>query len=96
LRYLHRYLDFVLILTTEPEYPDADFLPDVLCRVRDGRKMRGGQDVDWAVDGGITAENVGQAVRAGANVIVCGRGVFRNGAVAQNMAALQAAASTSI
>jgi ribulose-phosphate 3-epimerase len=95
LRYLYYYLDFVLILTTEPEYPDADFLPDVLCKVKDGRRMRGGQNVDWAVDGGITAENVGEAVQAGASVIVCGRSVFRNGALTENMAALRAAASAS-
>jgi len=93
LRYLYRYLDFVLILTTEPEYPEADFLPDVLCKITDGRRMRGGQNVDWAVDGGITAENVGEAARAGASVIVCGRSVFRNGAIAENMAGLRAAAS---
>jgi ribulose-phosphate 3-epimerase len=95
LRYLYRYLDFVLILTTEPEYPDADFLPEVLSKVRDGRRMHGGRNLDWAVDGGITAENVGQAIRAGANVIVCGRSVFRDGAIAQNMTALLAAASAS-
>jgi ribulose-phosphate 3-epimerase len=95
LHYLQPYLDFVLILTTEPEYPDADFLSDVLGKVRDGRRMRGGEKVAWAVDGGITPENVGQAVRAGASVIICGRSVFRNGTIAQNMAALRAAASAS-
>lgn len=96
LRYLCRYLDFVLILTTEPEYPDADFLPEILHKVRDGRKMLGRQSVDWVVDGGITTENIGEAVRAGANVIVVGRSVFRNGAIAENLAALRAAAITSI
>jgi ribulose-phosphate 3-epimerase len=96
LRYLRRYLDFVLILTTEPEYPDADFLPDVLHKVSEGQSMLGRQSIDWAVDGGITPENVGAVVRAGANVIVAGRSVFRNGAVAENLAALRAAAIASV
>jgi len=96
LRYLRRYLDFVLILTTEPEYPDADFLPDVLHKVREGQSMLGRQSIDWAVDGGITPENVGAVVRAGANVIVAGRSVFRKGAVAENLAALRAAAIASV
>ncbi|MBC7232087.1 MAG: ribulose-phosphate 3-epimerase [Chloroflexi bacterium] len=96
LRYLRRYLDFVLILTTEPEYPDADFLPDVLHKVSEGQGMLGRQSIDWAVDGGITPENVGAVVRAGANVIVAGRSVFRNGAIAENLAALRAAAIASV
>nr|MBC7244527.1 ribulose-phosphate 3-epimerase [Chloroflexota bacterium] len=96
LRYLRRYLDFVLILTTEPEYPDADFLPEVLRKVREGQKMLGQQGIDWVVDGGITTENIGEAVRAGANVIVAGRSVFHNGAVAENLVALRTAAIASI
>jgi ribulose-phosphate 3-epimerase len=95
LSYLYRYLDFVLILTTEPEYPDADFLPEVLGKVRDGRRIHGRRNLDWAVDRGITVENVGQGIRAGANVVVCGRSVFHDGAIAQSMAALRAAASAS-
>ena len=92
LRYLRPYLEFVLVLTTEPEYPDADYLPEVLDKVRQGHKMLAGESVEWAVDGGITAQNVRQAVSAGANIIVAGRGVFRDGAIAANIAALRAAA----
>jgi len=55
--------------------------------------MPAGQEVDWAVDGGITAENIGAVVSAGANVIVSACAVFRNGAIAQNMAALRVAAN---
>lgn len=96
LRYLRPYLDFVLILTTEPEYPNADFLPDMLRKVRDGRGMLGGEHIDWAVDGGITPENIGEVVRAGANIAVAGRSVFRNDAIAENLAALRKAAIASI
>ena len=92
LRYLRPYLDFVLILTTEPEYPDADLLPEVLQKVQRGREMLAGEDVGWEVDGGIIPQNVGLAVSAGANIVVSGRGVFHDGAIAQNIAALRAAA----
>lgn len=92
LRYLCPHLDFVLILTTEPEYPDADLLPEVLEKVQRGREMLAGKEVDWEVDGGIIPQNVGLAVAAGANIVVSGRGVFHDGTIAQNMAALRAAA----
>ncbi|UCC76244.1 MAG: hypothetical protein JSW37_12120 [Anaerolineales bacterium] len=80
------------ILTTEPEYTDADLLPEILEKVQRGREMLAGENVDWEVDGGIIPQNVGLAVAAGANVVVSGRGVFHEGAIAQNMAALRAAA----
>ena len=49
--------------------------------------------LDWAVDGGIGADNVATAVAAGANIIVTGRSVFKDGAIAQNIASLRAAIS---
>ena len=91
LRYLQSYLDYVLILTNEPEYPSAPFLPETLDKVRQGRSMLPGKDLDWVVDGGITPANAGSAVAAGATVIVAGRSVFRDGALAQNLSALRAA-----
>jgi len=94
LRYLQPYLDFVLILTSEPEYPDADFLPEVLDKVREGRRILANTAVDWGVDGGITPENVSLAVAAGANIIVSGRGVFHGGTISENIAALRTAAGT--
>ena len=35
-----------------------------------------GLDIDIEVDGGITAETIGEAARAGANVFVAGTAVF--------------------
>lgn len=39
LRYLRSSLDFLLILTNEPEYPHAPFLPEVLVKLHQGREM---------------------------------------------------------
>jgi pentose-5-phosphate-3-epimerase len=48
------------------------------------------------IDGGITRETAGPAVRAGADVLVAGSAVFRGGAdtYAANIRALRAAAET--
>jgi ribulose-phosphate 3-epimerase len=92
LSYLLPVLDYVVVLATEPEYPNADFLPAVLGKVRLGRTMTNQAPVNWVVDGGITPDNAPLAVEAGATVLVAGRSVFRNGEIAENVSALQAAA----
>ncbi|MDO8739000.1 MAG: ribulose-phosphate 3-epimerase, partial [Candidatus Deferrimicrobium sp.] len=54
------------------------FLPSTLGKIELLRTqlIRAGLDVDIQVDGGIKADNVGEAAAAGANVIVSGSGIF--------------------
>jgi ribulose-phosphate 3-epimerase len=91
LRYLTSYLDYVLILTSEPECPAADFLPEILYKVDEGREMIGRAVLDWEVDGGITPHNAGEAIAAGVTTIVAGRSVFKDKAIVENLTALRAA-----
>ena len=44
------------------------------------------------VDGGITTDNIGKVVAAGADVLVAGSAVFNGGKVKENIAALKAQA----
>lgn len=92
LSYLSPYLSFIVALTTEPETPDCPFLPEVLEKVREGKQASGQGRCEWVVDGGVTAENISQIQKAGADTVVVGRAVFREGKIAENMAALRAAA----
>jgi ribulose-phosphate 3-epimerase len=94
LRYLAPYLSFVLILTTEPEIPDAPFLPQVLDKVRHGKSALGGSDMEWVVDGGVHTENIAQVVQAGADTVVVGRGLFNEAGIGQNVQVLRAAAGS--
>lgn len=91
LAYLLPYLSFVLVLTTEPEVPDCPFLPEVLEKVRDGRQARGLEKIEWVVDGSINSENILRVISAGADTVVVGRAVFKDGDISQNMTALRAA-----
>jgi len=88
LDYFHPYLDYVLILSTEPESGHCTFLPNVLEKVTIG-KQRCCYDLEWFVDGGITSDNVSLVVQAGADVIVSGRGVFSQGNLEQNIRLLK-------
>jgi ribulose-phosphate 3-epimerase len=89
LAYLRPYLDFILILTSEPEGPDCPFLPDVVAKVRQGKHQPGLEDVEWVVDGGINAQNLHQVVTAGAHTLVIGRALFKDNAVSDNLQRLR-------
>ena len=63
--------------------------------VRDAalRAMVGARPIDIEVDGGITAQNAAQVVRAGANVLVAGSAVFKGGNYKANIDAIRRAAA---
>ncbi len=71
-------IDMVLLMTVNPGFGGQAFLPAMIGKIELLRSQvsRAGIPVDIEVDGGIKAENVGEVVKAGANVIVSGSGVF--------------------
>jgi ribulose-phosphate 3-epimerase len=79
------FISFVVILTTEPETHSCTYLPSVLSKVTEGKKQNDLGDILWEVDGGFTSENIIDAVRVGADIVVSGRGVFRENKVAENI-----------
>ena len=85
---LKPYLDkveMILIMSVEPGFGGQKFIPESLDKIRAVRKMieDTGREIDLEVDGGIYQTNVGEVMKAGANVIVSGSGVFK-GDAAQN------------
>jgi len=91
LEYLRPYLGFVLILTSEPELPDAAYLADGLRKLRQARMLPGLEGLEWVVDGGLNAANLSEAGEAGADTVVIGRAVFQGGQIAANLARLRGA-----
>lgn len=75
-------VDMVLVMTVEPGFGGQKLIPECLEKVRKVRNMvqKKGLSTDIEVDGGITIENVDEAMSAGANVIVAGSSVFRGDA----------------
>ena len=71
--------DMVLVMCVFPGFGGQKFIPTALDKLREIRAIidASGKDIDLEVDGGITAENVRDAVEAGANVIVAGSAVFK-------------------
>ena len=71
-------LDMLLVMTVEPGFGGQKMMPDMLEKVRKIRSYanKKGIKIDIEVDGGLTADNVGMATAAGANVIVAGSAVY--------------------
>jgi len=79
------YLYFVNILTTEPEADDCTYLPQVLEKVKQIKASNTMRDLVCEVDGGFTPENIADAVSAGADIVVAGRGIFMDGKIEGNI-----------
>ena len=71
-------LDMVLLMTVNPGFGGQEFIPAMIPKIRDLRRMidERGLTVDVEVDGGINAETIGAVARAGADVFVAGSAVF--------------------
>jgi ribulose-phosphate 3-epimerase len=70
--------DIVLVMTVNPGFGGQKFLPEMLPKIRDLRRLCQAKGLDpWIeVDGGEDAEHAPLAIAAGANVIVAGSAIF--------------------
>ncbi len=71
--------DLVLVMTVNPGFGGQSFLPFCIEKVRAVHAMIAGRPVDIEVDGGVDATNAEALVAAGANRLVAGSAVFRDG-----------------
>ena len=87
-------LDLILIMTVNPGFGGQSFIPAMLEKIRQAKALVAGRNIDIEVDGGITAENAGAIVKAGANVLVAGSSIFKGTDYAANIKAIRMAATT--
>ena len=87
-------VDLVLVMTVNPGFGGQSFLKSSMEAVARVRAMIAGRDIRLEVDGGIDAETVRLASRAGADTFVAGNAVFGGGeaAYAERIAAIRAGA----
>jgi ribulose-phosphate 3-epimerase len=72
------FVDMVLVMTVNPGYGGQEFIPEMLDKIREIRRMIEaiGRPVDVQVDGGIDTQTVPQVITYGANVLVAGTAIF--------------------
>jgi ribulose-phosphate 3-epimerase len=67
-------LDMVLIMSVNPGFSGQGFMPEVLTKIKELRKMK--KDLDIEVDGGIKLGTTKLVAGAGANIIVSCSGIY--------------------
>tara|TARA_A100001037_G_scaffold145739_1_gene131655 strand:- start:588 stop:1250 length:663 start_codon:yes stop_codon:yes gene_type:complete len=86
-------IDLVLIMSVEPGFGGQKFMPEVLEKTRDLKKIikAKGLNIDIEIDGGINFENCSLAKEAGANILVSGSTIFKqnNGDLKKNIEMLR-------
>ncbi len=86
-------LDLILIMTVNPGFGGQSFIPAMLEKIRQAKALVAGRDIDIEVDGGVTADNAGTIIKAGANVLVAGSSIFKGADYAANIKAIRVAAT---
>jgi ribulose-phosphate 3-epimerase len=71
-------IDVVNLMSVNPGFGGQKFIPYTLVKIRELRKMidERGLNIKIEIDGGVTLENAGSILAAGADVLVAGNTVF--------------------
>ena len=80
---IHQYLeeiDLVLVMSVNPGFGGQKFMPEVLNKVKELKKIREDKKLnfDIEIDGGINFENSKIAIEAGVNILVSGTTIFKS------------------
>jgi ribulose-phosphate 3-epimerase len=81
-------------MSVNPGFGGQAFIPSAIDKVAAIREMIGTREVLIEVDGGVTPETAPPLARAGADALVAGSAIFKDGpnAYAQNLSAIREAA----
>ena len=82
-------IDLVLIMSVNPGFGGQKFMPEVLHKIKELKKIQTEKNIDFdiEIDGGINFDNYQLAIDAGANILVSGTTIFKsnNGDIKKNI-----------
>ena len=82
-------IDLVLIMSVNPGFGGQKFMPEVLEKIKQLKKIQNENNLDFdiEIDGGINFDNCQLAIDAGANILVSGTTIFKsnNGDIKKNI-----------
>lgn len=90
-------IDLLLVMSVNPGFGGQGFIPGALDKLRQAKALIGGRSIDLEVDGGVSAANIAEIARAGANAFVAGSSIYAGNNPADyapRIAALRDAATT--
>lgn len=93
-RHVLDLVDLVLVMSVNPGFGGQTFIASAVDKIAELKTMIGARAIRIEVDGGITTETAGLVAAAGADTLVSGSAVFREGPehYAANIAAIRASA----
>ena len=84
-------LDLVLIMSVNPGFGGQKFIPYTLNKIKEVKEM--GEKINTnlliEVDGGVDQNNSKEVINAGANLLVAGSAVVKNGELEENIKAIR-------
>lgn len=88
---LYDDIDMVLVMSVEPGFGGQKFMENQLSKVTQLKQIIGSRNIDIEIDGGINLQTAPMAVQAGANILVAGTAVFKDGKYQENITSLHQA-----
>ena len=81
LEYLLDHCDLILVMLVNPGFGGQKTIPSLYKKVENVRDMikKINKPIDLEVDGGVNSENAYKLINAGANILVAGNAIFKNG-----------------
>lgn len=81
LDYVMDIADLILVMTVNPGFSGQNFLPSQLKKIEKiaNKISQTGRNIELEVDGGINSSTSAQVINAGANVLVSGAYIFKDG-----------------
>ncbi len=91
IKHLISNVDMVLIMSVNPGFGGQKYIEYCTDKIKEVRELshKYNRDLMIQVDGGIDEVNIGKVVNGGANVIVAGSAVFKNGEIEKNIKVLR-------
>lgn len=91
LKYVMDKLDMILLMSVNPGFGGQTFIPATLDKLREVRALiaSSGSDIRLEIDGGVTADNIGDIAEAGADTFVAGSAIYNQPDYAEAIAAMR-------
>jgi ribulose-phosphate 3-epimerase len=72
------YIDLLLVMSVNPGFSGQSYIPTSTAKIAAARRLidERGFKIEVEVDGGVTLDNVAEVVRAGADTVVMGVGIY--------------------
>merc|ERR1712113_1107000 len=79
-KYVMDKLDIILLMSVNPGFGGQAFIPAVLDKAREARKMidEAGIDCRLEIDGGVKADNIAEIAEAGVDMMVAGSAILKD------------------